>query len=262
MCSLSDDRYSLRLKPKITRESGSGENVKYRTLAIPAIHISFDRFQFFLLMKIKSFVFNPFATNCFVAGSDGEAAVVDPSCMATEEIEEVVAYLDRENLTAKHLLLTHGHIDHIFGCAELSRRLGLGVSVHRDDFPLLENAEFQARMFGLSFDNPSVELIPLAEGDEISFGNATWDVVHTPGHSPGSVSFVDSEASFVIAGDVLFAGSIGRTDLWQGSMPTLMRSIFQKILPLGGDYVVYSGHGPQTTIGEEARTNRFLIGSG
>ena len=209
-------------------------------------------------MSVKSFVFNPFTTNCFVVESGGEAAVVDPSCMAPEEIDVVLSYLEKKNLTVKHLLLTHGHIDHIFGCAELSRRLNLGVQLHRDDFPLVENASIQASMFGLPFENPEVELIPIEEGDQIKFGSTVWDVVHTPGHSPGSVSFVDHAGSYVIAGDVLFAGSIGRTDLWQGSLPTLMQSIFQKIVPLGDDYVVYSGHGPKTTVGEEARTNPFL----
>lgn len=209
-------------------------------------------------MILKSFVFNPFSTNCFIAASEGEAAIVDPSCMDSNEIDRVLDFVRDNDLTVRHLLLTHAHIDHIFGCAPLARGLGLKIGLNRLDVPLLENAEVQARMFGVEIENPVVDMVNVEEGDRIEFGNVVWDVLATPGHSPGSISFVDKAGSYVIAGDVLFAGSIGRTDLWQGSLPVLMESIFQKIVPLGDDYIVYSGHGPQTTVGEEVRSNPFL----
>lgn len=213
-------------------------------------------------MALKSFTFNPFSTNCFVVDSEGEAAIVDPSCMTEEEIGAVVSYIEASGLAVRHLLLTHGHIDHIFGCNALSEAFGLDWRIHPDDVLLLKNAPVQAKMFGLPLDTPNPPGDALVEGDQVSLGSITFDVVHTPGHSPGSVSFINREEKYVIAGDVLFRGSIGRTDLWQGSLPVLMQSIFQKIVPLGNDFVVYSGHGPETTIGEEVATNPFLTETG
>ncbi len=209
-------------------------------------------------MSIKTFTFNPFATNCFIVCSDGEAAIVDPSCQSSTEVDAIDAYIRDQHVAVKHILLTHAHIDHIFGCAALSDKYGVGIQVHVDDEPLLRHGARQAEMFGMHLDDPGRPESYLAEGDQIKIGSLIWHVVHTPGHSPGSVSFIDREGRYVIAGDVLFAGSIGRTDLWQGSLQILMHSIFQKIVPLGEDFVVYSGHGPETTIGIEVSSNPFL----
>lgn len=213
-------------------------------------------------MSIKTFTFNPFATNCFIASSEGEAAIVDPSCHSSREVDAIDAFIQDKGVTVKHILLTHAHIDHIFGCAALTEKYGVGIQVHVDDEPLLIHGARQAEMFGLHLDDPGRPESYLSEGDQIKIGSLTWHVIHTPGHSPGSVSFVDREGCYVIAGDVLFAGSIGRTDLWQGSLPILMQSIFQKIVPLGEDFIVYSGHGSETTIGREVSSNTFLSGSG
>jgi glyoxylase-like metal-dependent hydrolase (beta-lactamase superfamily II) len=212
-------------------------------------------------MTVKSFTFNPFMTNCYVCHDAGEAVLVDPSAATPGEQEAVVAYVEEQGLTLKHLLLTHAHIDHIFGCAFFARRFGLSFRMHREDLPLLARAEDQAALFGVEIEPPPPVTDFLAEGDTITFGERTWRVLHTPGHSPGSVCFHDAGAGAVLSGDVLFQGSIGRTDLWRGSLPELMASIFRKLVPLGDETVVYPGHGPPTTIGRERRTNPFLTGS-
>ncbi len=212
-------------------------------------------------MTVKSFTFNPFMTNCYVCHDAGEAVLVDPSAATPGEQEAVVAYVEEQGLTMKHLLLTHAHIDHIFGCAFFARRFGLSFRMHREDLPLLARAGDQAALFGVEIEPPPPVTDFLDEGDTITFGERTWRVLHTPGHSPGSVCFHDAAAGAVLSGDVLFQGSIGRTDLWRGSLPELMASIFQKLVPLGDETVVYPGHGPATTIGRERRTNPFLTGS-
>ncbi len=117
-------------------------------------------------------------------------------------------------------------------------------------------------MFGVELERPPTPDASLEEGEQIQFGNATWQILHTPGHSPGSVSFYDAANGFVVSGDALFRGSIGRTDLWQGSMPTLLNAIQSELMTLPDDTVVYSGHGPSTTVGYERRTNPFLADTG
>lgn len=209
-------------------------------------------------MTIRSFTFNPFQTNCFICHSEGEGVLVDAASAEPAEHQQVERYLEEEGIVLKHLLLTHGHVDHIFGCSHFEEVSGLQWNIHREDAPLLHHAKQQASMFGVTLEEPPVPTEFLVEGDVIEFGEARWEVIHTPGHSPGSVSFYDAAARAVFSGDVLFAGSIGRTDLWQGSLPVLMRSIFSKLVPLGDDVRVYSGHGPETTIGRERASNPFL----
>lgn len=211
-------------------------------------------------MEIRSFTFNPFSTNCFVCHDAGEAVVVDPSCRSAEEVEAVVRYLADERLQVSRILLTHAHIDHIFGCRALHDRLGVGIWVHREDAPLLGAAVRQGEMFGVPVEPPPEPAGYLADGDTLVIGGASWQVLHTPGHSPGSVSFADAAHRFVLSGDVLFRDSIGRTDLWMGSLGTLMRSIFDRLVPLGDDVTVWCGHGPSTTIGRERASNPFLTG--
>ena len=209
-------------------------------------------------MTVKSFTFNPFATNCYVCHADGEAVIVDPSCQTGPEIDTLLRYIEEQGLTVREMLLTHAHIDHIFGCRALADRLNIGLRAHREEVPFLEAAGFQARMFGVEVETPPSPEGFLVPGDTVSVGGHVWDILFTPGHSPGSVSFYDAEGGFAIAGDVLFAGSIGRTDLMGGSLPTLMESIYQKLVPLGASTRVLPGHGPETTIERELATNPFL----
>lgn len=211
-------------------------------------------------MQIQQFTFNPFQTNCYVCYDGGDAVLVDPSCSTGEEKALVERFVDENELTMQRLLLTHAHIDHIFGCAHFAERYGMGFEMHREDRTLLLGADEQARMFGVPIESPPEPEAFLDEGDVVRFGRTALRVLHTPGHSPGSISFYDEASRAVLAGDVLFQRSIGRTDLWRGSLPQLMQSIFQKLVPLGDDVRVYPGHGPETSIGEERRSNPFLTG--
>ncbi|MFT5142448.1 MAG: hydroxyacylglutathione hydrolase [Rhodothermales bacterium] len=209
-------------------------------------------------MTIKSFVFNPFSTNCFICHEESEAVIVDPSCRSAAETSQVLNYVRENDLKVREMLLTHAHLDHIFGCRAVADALGIGLRVHRDEGPLLEAAQYQARMFGFDIEQPPEPEGFLVAGEQVQVGESRWDILFTPGHSPGSVSFYDADQRYVISGDVLFAGSIGRTDLMGASLPVLMRSIYQELLPLGDDVTVYSGHGPTTTIGRERMVNPFL----
>lgn len=209
-------------------------------------------------MTIKSFTFNPFQTNCFVLHDGQEAIIIDPSCHTKREIEEVLGYIDVEGVEVKHLLLTHGHIDHIYGCSALAEAFDDGFKMHREDLPLLEKASEHAAMFGTHIEEPPPPTDFLAEGDAIHFGDRTLEILFTPGHSPGSICFLDKQEGILIGGDVLFYDSIGRTDLWRGSLPELMASIYQKLMVLPDDTNVYPGHGPETTIGRERQFNPFL----
>ena len=213
-------------------------------------------------MVVRSFTFNPFMTNCYVCHDGSEAVVVDPSCSTEAERLEVERYVSGEGLVVREILLTHAHIDHIFGCAALAEMFAAGVRVHRSETGLLAAAGEQARLFGVTVDRPPDPAGVLDDGEEVRIGDALWEVLHTPGHSPGSVSFVDRAGGYVLSGDVLFHDSIGRTDLWQGSLPVLMRSIFERLVPLGDGVRVYPGHGPSTTIGRERTRNPFLVDEG
>ena len=171
--------------------------------------------------------------------------------------------MERHGLRVRHLLLTHGHIDHVLGCAHFAALYapgaeGGGWALHPADLPLLQNVAVQGEMFGLSVTAPPDPTRTLAHGDTIALGEATLEVRHAPGHSPGSVVFVDHAGGQVVGGDVLFQGSIGRTDLWGGDHATLIRSIRAQLLPLADETRVYAGHGPATTVGAERRSNPFL----
>ena len=210
-------------------------------------------------VHVKSFTFSDFATNCYVCHSDGEAVIVDASCSTDEETSELVNYINSNNLNVRHLLLTHAHIDHILGCNTLAKQFNLSWQAHRDTSIWLAGAPAQALLYGIRMIRPPKAGNWLDEGDIIQFGSAQWHILHTPGHAPGSICFVDDANGFVLVGDVLFNQSIGRTDLPGGNMGTLMASIFQKLFTLPNNTLVYSGHGPPTTIGAERSQNPFLV---
>ena len=212
------------------------------------------------LVTVQKYTFNPFQTNTFIVHSGSEAVIVDGSAHVPDDFKLMESYISENNLVIKHLLLTHGHIDHIMGCAHLGEVFELPWRLNRADKPFVDRAQDQARMFGVEFDSRAIETTDIKEDDVIEFGDVVWNVFETPGHSPGSVSFVDENSEVVISGDVLFQGSIGRTDLLFGSLPTLMQSIYQKLIPLGDQYRVLCGHGPDTIIGHERAMNPFLQG--
>lgn len=214
-------------------------------------------------LTVQSFVVSPFAENTYVVHDGAEAALVDPGTASRAERAAVEAYIESAGLRVRHLLLTHAHIDHVFGCAHFADRYGTGADfggwqLHPADEPLLAGAVAQGELFGVRVDAPPPPTRRLAAGDTIEIGRAVLTVRHAPGHSPGSVVFVCERDGFVLGGDVLFAGSIGRTDLWEGDYDTLIASIERELMSLPDETVVYSGHGPATTVGAERRSNPFL----
>ena len=214
-------------------------------------------------MHIQTFTVSPFVENCYVVHDAGEAALIDPGTATPEEQQVVLDYIEEHALRVRHLLLTHAHIDHIFGCAFFAERFGGeaehgGWQLHPADEPLLAHAPTQAALFGVPIAPPPNPAHALQAGTLIPIGGGAFSVRHTPGHSPGHVVFYHEEDGFVLGGDVLFQGSIGRTDLWEGSMPTLLDSIRRELLTLPDETVVYPGHGPATTVGRERRSNPFL----
>ena len=210
-------------------------------------------------MEIRTFTFNPFMTNGYICHDAGEAIVVDPSCATSKEQQEMARFIESKDLTIRHLLLTHAHIDHIFGCHFFEQRTGDTFKAHRAAVPFMENAVEQAKAFNVSIQAPTPPETFLDEGDTVSFGSVTLEVLHTPGHSPDSICFVNRDEKVALTGDVLFRDSIGRIEgLPQTSYPQLMQSITETLLPLGDAMTIYPGHGPATTIGREREQNPFL----
>ena len=210
-------------------------------------------------MHVESFTFNPFMTNCFLCHDRGEAVLIDASCDTEAECAEVMGVIEEHGLDLRHLLLTHAHVDHIFGCRFFEEQFGQRFKAHEAAVPFIERADEQATAFGVEVEPPSVPTTLLAEGDTISFGDVTLEILHTPGHSPDSISFVHRPSRQAVTGDVLFQNSIGRTQgLPETSRTQLLNSITEKLLPLGDDFAIYSGHGPATTIGQERAQNPFV----
>ena len=210
-------------------------------------------------MQVEPFTFNPFMTNCFLCHDRGEAVLIDASCDTEAECAEVMSVVEEHGLDLRHLLLTHAHVDHIFGCRFFEEQFGQRFKAHEAAVPFIERADEQATAFGVEVEPPSVPTTLLAEGDTISFGDVTLEILHTPGHSPDSISFVHRPSRQAVTGDVLFQNSIGRTQgLPETSRTQLLNSITEKLLPLGDDFAVYSGHGPATTIGQERAQNPFV----
>lgn len=199
--------------------------------------------------------------NCTILGSEQtrEAIVIDPG----DEVDEVLARLRRHRLTARYIIATHAHIDHVGGFKELKDATGAPVYLHRDDLQLYKILPVQAMLLGLAAP-PATEIDAyLNEGDELGVGEIKLEVLHTPGHTPGSLCFHAPHDQSVggprlFAGDTLFLGSIGRTDLWGGSFEQIMESLQSKIVTLPDETVVVPGHGPLTTIERERRFNPFL----
>jgi hydroxyacylglutathione hydrolase len=207
---------------------------------------------------IQKFTFNPFQENTWIISEGAEAIVVDPGCWNRAEEQELEDHLVENGLTPVRLVLTHAHLDHVFGCSWMHKRYGLLPQVHSKDLPLLRNAERQGLLYGTPCEPVPEPDTFLEAGGTLSIGSTKLEILHVPGHSPGHIALWSAEERFVVSGDVLFQGSIGRTDLPGGDMGTLLTSIREKLFPLGDDVVVHCGHGPDTTIGKEKRSNPFL----
>jgi glyoxylase-like metal-dependent hydrolase (beta-lactamase superfamily II) len=204
-------------------------------------------------MIIKSLAVGPIMANCFIVGCEKtrDAAVIDPG----DEVDRILHTLADAGLTVKAILNTHGHFDHVGGNSRLKSVTGAPLMIHKLDAPMLKSLSQSAAAWGLRAENSPDPDRFLEDGDTVAFGEIAFDVLHTPGHTPGGISFHADGAVFV--GDTLFAGSIGRTDFPGGDFDQILDSIRQKLFPLGDDVVAYTGHGPETTIGREKRTNPF-----
>ncbi|MBN2276025.1 MAG: MBL fold metallo-hydrolase [Bacteroidales bacterium] len=210
-------------------------------------------------MKIKTFIFNEFQVNTYVLSDETrECLIIDPGCNDSLHKSELREYILSESLKPTMLVNTHGHIDHIAGNRFVHDAFGILPAIHEQDRFLLGLAQHFADLFGFTTELSPEPAKILNEGDEICFGKTVLKVFHIPGHSPGSIVLYSEEEKMVIAGDVLFSGSVGRTDLPGGDHYTLIRGIREKLMTLPRETVVYPGHGPSTTIGEEYDTNPFL----
>jgi glyoxylase-like metal-dependent hydrolase (beta-lactamase superfamily II) len=178
--------------------------------------------------------------------------------MQQNERDQLSAHISKNNLKPTRLINTHCHLDHIFGNAWVMETYGTGLEIHADELQVLQFAPQAASMFGMTLPPQPMPTGYLKEGKNLLLGDAEFEVLFTPGHSPGEICLLNRKEKFVIAADVLFRGSIGRTDLPGGNYNTLIESIKTQLLVLDDDFVVYTGHGPETTIGEERRNNPFL----
>ncbi len=199
------------------------------------------------------------ACNCSIIGDEatGEAVVIDPG----DDIERVQEILTRHKLTPKYIIATHAHIDHVGGIEELKKVSAAALLMHKEDLPLYQNLALQAAWLGVR--PPGVVEVDqfLRPGDAVRCGGLAFEVLHTPGHSPGSLSLhLPGDHHRIFSGDTLFQGSIGRTDLWGGSFDQILRSVHETLLRFPDETPVFPGHGPATTIGDERELNPFLQG--
>lgn len=212
------------------------------------------------MLKIKQFVFNAFGecTYVVVDTATNDAIVVDPGMASESEEKRFDDFIKSNDIHIKGIVNTHLHIDHCLGANYVKDKYGVPVSAHINDEPFGTNIAAQARMFGMKASASDVEIdSPLADGDYIQIGKEKLLVIHTPGHTPGGICLYSPDGKFLIAGDTLFKGTVGRTDHPGGNHEQLVESLNNKLLTLPEDTLVLSGHGPATTIGEEKATNPF-----
>lgn len=211
------------------------------------------------MLTVKTFTFNPVQENTYLLYNDqGDCCIIDPGCYFDEEKNMLRQAIENAGLRPVLLLNTHCHLDHIFGNQFVADTWGLQPHIHEKERPVLDRAAEAGLRWQLPFVNYTGPVHLLQAGDPVKLGGDSMTVLFTPGHSPGSISFHNAAQHFVIGGDVLFQGSIGRTDLPGGDYDTLIDSIKTQLLPLPDDTIVYAGHGPATTIGRERRNNPFL----
>jgi len=207
---------------------------------------------------IHTFTFNPFYENTYVLYDDTkECIIIDPGCIETFERSELSEFIESKELKVKALINTHCHIDHVLGNAWVKKYFKVPLWIHAIEKATLKAVEAYAPSYGFVRYEGSEADAFLDEGDQVKFGNTVLDIFFVPGHAPGHIALYDINQKFVIGGDVLFQGSIGRTDLPGGDYKTLIESIQKKMFKLPDDTIVYCGHGPTTTIGIEKRSNPY-----
>jgi glyoxylase-like metal-dependent hydrolase (beta-lactamase superfamily II) len=210
------------------------------------------------MLQVQSFVFNPLQENTFVLYDETkECIIVDPGCCDERENIQMKSFIDRNKLRVKLLLNTHCHIDHVLGNRFVKETFKVNLLIHKTEEPVLRAAEVYAPSYGFHHYQHQPADAFLEEGDFVMFGNQTFLVLFVPGHSPGHVAFYSEKNRALISGDVLFYNSVGRTDLPGGDHDLLINSIHTKLFTLPDHVRVYPGHGPETTIGFEKKTNPF-----
>jgi len=212
------------------------------------------------MTHVAQLPYNGFQENTYVVyDATKECIIIDPGCYTHEEKKHLVQFIEKLGLNPVRLINTHCHLDHVFGNAHIAKTYNLGLEIHKMEVPVLDAVATVSEMYGFAdYENSPEPSSFLKEGETIEFGNTILKNLFTPGHSPGSLSFYCKESNFVIAGDALFYGSIGRTDLPGGDHGTLIASIKSELLTLPDDTVVYSGHGQKTRIDFERDHNPFL----
>ncbi|HMN33490.1 MAG TPA: MBL fold metallo-hydrolase [Chitinophagaceae bacterium] len=211
------------------------------------------------MLHVQSFTFNPFQENTYLVYNEkGECLIIDPGMYQALDNKVLFRFIDKNKLTPKMVINTHTHIDHVFGVKDCVERYQIPFGFHKLDLPIFESAVSAATLYGLQYTKAPAADFYIDESKEISLGDDQLQVFLTPGHSLGSVCFYSKEYHFVIAGDVLFQMSIGRSDLPGGNYDTLIHSIHSKLLSLPDETIVYAGHGPKTHIGLERMNNPFL----
>jgi glyoxylase-like metal-dependent hydrolase (beta-lactamase superfamily II) len=210
--------------------------------------------------RITVFCFGPFQENTYIISHLRTKAcwIIDPGCYTGQEEARLFDFLEKNGLIPLKLLNTHGHLDHIYGNKAVAGKFKLGLGIHEKELPVLHAAPMAARLFGAKIPEALEPAYFLTPGDTLELEDVSFEILFTPGHSPGSVCFLNREEQYAIVGDVLFNGSIGRTDLPGGDYDTLVKSIRTQLYPLPDETEIYNGHGPQTTIGHEKKNNPFV----
>lgn len=216
------------------------------------------------MVYAKKFIFNDVAENTYVVYNDQkDAVIVDCGCMNPQEQGNLILFIQQFELKVHALLNTHLHFDHTWGASfALKHWPDIIAYTHRDEVEKMPSPSRQLAMFGIAdnFNDISPERLRyLEDGDKLTFGSLSFDVLYVPGHSPGHLAFYNAEGEFVLVGDVLFRENVGRADLWGGDLNTLLNSIRTKLFTLPDHTVVYSGHGPETSIQYEKQNNPYLI---
>lgn len=211
------------------------------------------------MLQIRSFVFNPFSENTYVVYNDHKNAfIIDPGNFSTEETRLLQKFIEENDLKIQNILLTHAHIDHVLGLQTVYNLYNVPVLLHETEKEILDRNPMDANRLGFFFKPFEGEIQFLKENEVLKLDEDEFKILHVPGHSPGHIAFHNEAQKFVVSGDVLFEGSIGRTDLYKGNHEQLLESIRTKLFILDGDTKVYNGHGNPTTIGFEKDYNPFF----
>lgn len=211
------------------------------------------------MIKIAVLPFNPFQENTYVISDNtGECIIIDAGNYTPQENAALDKYITDNGLRPVMAVNTHGHVDHLLGVSYVKEKYSVPFAVHSDDLFLVESSKQHGTIYGFTVGEPPVSEIDLKGMDKLTFGESSFDIIHTPGHTPGHVNFYNKENNILLTGDTLFKESIGRTDLPGGDYSWIMKSILEKIMPLGGEVRFYPGHGPQSTLGHEALYNPFI----